>query len=131
MWSFIVSITIVLLGGDSAVGLANFVGAEIFRIRPDQPWGPPGLVYIGYRVSFPGVKRPGRGVNHPRPSSAEVKERVEITLLPLWTFMVCSMANFTFYYRFETRMDLWCTSMVYIVVHSEFSESCKLIACGF
>jgi hypothetical protein len=30
--------------------------------------------------SFPGVKRPGRGVNHPPPSSAEVKERVEIYL---------------------------------------------------
>ena len=27
---------------------------------------------------FPGVKRPGRGVNHPTPSSAEVKERVKL-----------------------------------------------------
>ena len=26
--------------------------------------------------AFPGVKRPGRGVDHPPPSSAEVKERV-------------------------------------------------------
>jgi len=26
--------------------------------------------------SFQGVKRPGRGVEHPTPSSAEVKERV-------------------------------------------------------
>jgi hypothetical protein len=26
----------------------------------------------------PGVKRPGRGVDHPPPSSAEVKERVEL-----------------------------------------------------
>jgi hypothetical protein len=31
-------------------------------------------------VSFPRVKRPGLGVDHPRPSSAEVKERVEIYL---------------------------------------------------
>ena len=30
--------------------------------------------------SFPGVKRPGRGVDHPPTSSAEVKERVE----PSW-----------------------------------------------
>ena len=30
--------------------------------------------------SFPGVKRPGRGVDHPPPSSAEVKERVELYL---------------------------------------------------
>jgi len=31
------------------------------------------------RVSLPGVKRPGRGLNHPSPYSAEVKERVEYT----------------------------------------------------
>jgi len=30
--------------------------------------------------SFPGLKRPGRGVDHPPPSSAEVKERVELYL---------------------------------------------------
>jgi hypothetical protein len=30
--------------------------------------------------SFPGVKRPERGVDHPSPSSAEVKERVELYL---------------------------------------------------
>jgi hypothetical protein len=30
--------------------------------------------------SFPGVKRPGRGVDHQLPSSAEVKERVELYL---------------------------------------------------
>jgi len=28
--------------------------------------------------SFPGVKRLGRGLDHPPPSSAEVKERVEL-----------------------------------------------------
>jgi hypothetical protein len=30
--------------------------------------------------SFPGVKRPGRGVDHTPPSSTEVKERVELYL---------------------------------------------------
>jgi hypothetical protein len=24
--------------------------SEIFRTRPDQPWGPPSLLYYGYRV---------------------------------------------------------------------------------
>ena len=33
---------------------------EIFRTCPGQPWGPPSLLYIGYRV-FPGVKS-GLGV---------------------------------------------------------------------
>jgi hypothetical protein len=30
--------------------------------------------------SFPGVKRPGRGVDHPPSSSAEVKKRVDLYL---------------------------------------------------
>ena len=30
--------------------------------------------------SFPELKRPGRGVEHPTPSSAEVKEKVELYL---------------------------------------------------
>jgi hypothetical protein len=64
------------VGGDSTVGIATRYGlewfgdripvdGEIFRTRPDRPWGPPSLLYNGYQVSFPGVKRPGRGVDHP------------------------------------------------------------------
>jgi len=37
--------------------------------------------------SFPGVRRPGRGVDHSHPSSDEVKERVELyyyTSEPSW-----------------------------------------------
>ena len=41
--------------------------------------------------SFPWVKQPGRGVNHPSPPSAEVKERVELYLYcpsgPSWTVL--------------------------------------------
>jgi hypothetical protein len=40
-------------------------GGQIFRTRPDRPWGPPILLYNEYRVSFPGVKRPEHGVDHP------------------------------------------------------------------
>ena len=32
--------------------------------------------------SFPGVKRPGRGADHPPPSSAEVEGRVELYIFP-------------------------------------------------
>jgi hypothetical protein len=72
----------------------EYRSTRIFRTRPDRFWDPPNLLYNGYRVSFPGVKRPERGVNHPPPSSAEVKERVELhPLLPLWAFTACSRAN--------------------------------------
>ena len=50
---------------------------EIFRTRPDRPWGLPSLLYSRYRVSFLGIKLPGRGINAPQ-SNAEVKERVEL-----------------------------------------------------
>jgi len=52
---------------------------EIYRTRPDRPWVPPSLLYHKYRV-FPGVKRSGRGVDHPTLSSAEIQERVELYL---------------------------------------------------
>jgi hypothetical protein len=54
-------------------GMEVYLQALLFSTGPV---GLPSLVYNGYRVSFPGVKRPGRGVDHPPPSSAEVKERV-------------------------------------------------------
>jgi hypothetical protein len=44
---------------------------------------------------FPGVKRPWHGDNHPHPSSAEVKETVELYLDSLLTFMACPKGDFT------------------------------------
>jgi hypothetical protein len=67
----------------STVGIATDYGLdgpgiesrwiEIFRC-PDWPWGPPSLLYNGYRV-FPGGKvRLGRAANHSPPSNAAVKK---------------------------------------------------------
>jgi hypothetical protein len=58
-------------------GIESRWGNEIFRTRPDRPWDLPSLLYNGYWV-FTGGKRSGRGVDHPHPSNAEVKERVEL-----------------------------------------------------
>jgi len=50
----------------------------IFRTCPDLPWGPPSLLYNGYRV-FPGGKeRAGRDADPSPPSSAVGHERVEL-----------------------------------------------------
>ena len=45
-----------------------------------EPTQPPITMGTG---SFPGLKRPGRGVDHPPPSSAEVEGRVELYLYSL------------------------------------------------
>jgi hypothetical protein len=47
---------------------------------PDRLWGPPSLLSNGYRRLFLRVKRPGREADHTPPSSAEVKECVELYL---------------------------------------------------
>ena len=44
---------------------------------------PPASLLREGTVSFKGVKRPGRGVGHPTPSSAEVEERVELNFYSL------------------------------------------------
>jgi len=51
------------VGRDSAVGIVTRYGSnpgrdEIFRTRSDRLWGPPSLLYNGYRV-FPGGKVAG------------------------------------------------------------------------
>ena len=56
---------------------SNPGGGEDFRTRPERPWGLPSLLYNGYRA-FTGVRRSGRGVDHPPSSSAEVEGRVEL-----------------------------------------------------
>ena len=78
------------MGLDSAVGIMirygldypgpNPGGDEVIRTRPDRLWGQPSLLYKGYQTCFQGVKQPGHGVEHQSPSSAEVKERVELYL---------------------------------------------------
>jgi hypothetical protein len=77
-------------GRDSSVGIATRYGLDGPGI--ESRWGArfsapaqngPGAQPASYKKgtgSFSGVKRPGRGVDHPPPSSAKVKERVELYL---------------------------------------------------
>jgi hypothetical protein len=46
---------------------------------------------------------PGLGVNPLPPSSAEVKERVVISLLSFWAFMVFSRANLAFFFTISAK----------------------------
>jgi hypothetical protein len=61
---------------------SNPGGGEIFRTCPDRPWGPPSLLYSGYRV-FPGGKeRPGRDTDPSPPSSTVVMKGYSYTSTP-------------------------------------------------
>ena len=55
------------------------VGGKIFHTVQTGPGALPDPYTMG-TVSFSGVKRPGRGVDHPPPPSAEVEETVELYL---------------------------------------------------
>jgi len=73
---------------------SNPGGGEIFRTQPDRPWGPLSLPYNGYLV-LPGGKTAGAW--RWTPSSAEIKERIELYLcFPLRAFVACSRVTFTF-----------------------------------
>ena len=56
-------------------GIESRGDGEIFRTHPDWLWGPPSLLYHGYRVFLP-----GSGFDHQTPYSAEVKESVQLNL---------------------------------------------------
>ena len=61
---------------------SNLGGGEIFGICPDRPWGPPSLLYNGYRV-FPGGKeRPGRDADPSPPSRAVAMKGYSYTCIP-------------------------------------------------
>ena len=61
------------------------VEREIFRTCPDRLWGPPSLLYNGYRV-FPGGKAAGAWRWPP----------TAIPLLHFWAFVACYRVNFKF-----------------------------------
>jgi len=67
----------------------------------------PGAHLASYTMgtgSLPGVKRPGRGVNNPSSSSAEVKERTELYLYShSGPFEACSRVNCAFIFTHCTR----------------------------
>jgi hypothetical protein len=64
------------------------VGDEIFRTRQDRSWGPPRLLYNGYQ-SFPGIKQPVRGADHPPPSKVPRSRECRAIPLPPLGFRVC------------------------------------------
>ena len=79
-----------ILGRDSSVGMATSYGLDLSGDRIPLEASLSAPVQTAPRAhsapctmgtgSFPGVKRRGRGIDHPPPSSAEIKEWVELYL---------------------------------------------------
>jgi hypothetical protein len=78
---------------DWSVGIATCYGVEgpriefrwgeMFRTRPERPWGPPSLLYVQWVPGpSPGVKRPGRGVNHPPHLAPRLNKEYSYTSTP-------------------------------------------------
>jgi len=102
---------------DSSVGIATRYGLDgpgieyrcEARFSATVQTGP-GTHTASYTMgtrSFSGVKRPKRGVDHPPPSRAEVKERVELYVYPPWAFVACSMEKFTLTFTFTKLEFIW------------------------
>ena len=95
-------------GRDCSVGIPTRYGLDgpgieyrwgrVFRTCPDQPWGPPSLLYNGYRA-FPG----GKAVWELRLPPTTIlrrgsRKRRAIHLLPLWDLVACYRVKFTLLY---------------------------------
>jgi hypothetical protein len=97
----------------SSVGIATDYGAGWsrdripvglrFSARPDRPWGPPSLLYNGYRV-FPGGKvRPGPAADPSPPSGAEVELYLYPPLGHNWAGNGATLPFLTALHRNEVR----------------------------
>jgi len=75
--------------------LSNPGGGEILCTLPDWHWGPHSLLKDGYRVCFPGGKRPECGVHHPTTSGAGVIERIQLYFY--WGFIARYRVNFNIF----------------------------------
>ena len=82
MWTEIAYV-VLWLGVGWIVQGSNPSGDDIFCAHPDRPWVPLSLLWNWYHASFPGMKWPGRGIDHPLPRSSGVKERVQLYLYSL------------------------------------------------
>jgi hypothetical protein len=106
------------------------VGARFSAAGQTGLWGPPSLLYNGYRVSFPGVKRSGRGVDYPPSCSARVKERVQLYFyspsgpswpvlgralpLPVYKFALRHVTNFMQHLQTSTVTELGKKSPIFM-----------------
>jgi hypothetical protein len=75
--------------GLDGLGVRILEGEEIFFVLncPERLWGTLSLIFNGYQVSFPRVKRPGPKVEHTLLIVLRLRMSGCIPLLPFYAFM--------------------------------------------
>jgi hypothetical protein len=108
---------------------SNPVGGEIFRIHPDQPWGPPSLLYNGYWV-FPGGNAAGAWRWPPTPFWCRGWEWVKQYLCsPSRPLVVCYTFTFTllsFVTSFHFALCSWLSWLRFSVFSLSLSRQMPL-----
>ena len=130
------------VGRDSSVGIAT-------RYRPDGPgiesqWGRdfphpsrPALGPIQPPVQWvpglsPGVKRPGRGADHPPHLSPRIRKSRATPLLPFWAFVACSRVTFTFTFTQSHCVNKACGAHNYHCALNGYGNTClKVVASAY
>ena len=110
------------MGRDSSVGIATRYGIEfqcVARISTPVQTGP-GAHPASYTMgtgSFSGVKRPGRGVDNPPPSSTEVEGRVELYVYTPsgFSWPVCTIC-FKYLYRILPGSWAFCSYEIFTLL---------------
>jgi hypothetical protein len=74
--------SVTLKGNSHGPGIESRWGARFFAHVQTGPGAHPASCTMG-TGSFPGVKRPGRGADHPTPPSAEIENEYSYTSRPL------------------------------------------------
>jgi len=91
------------------VNASNPGRGEIFCTCSDRPWGPPNLLYNGYRVFPRGIERPGRDADL-SPLLCRCHERLSYTstppvgLRPVQSLSACTRMYF---YLLVNEEDYW------------------------
>lgn len=94
--------SVLRLATDWTILWSNPVGGKISHSPPNQPWGPPSLLYSRTKSLPWGLKGLGHTINHPPSISA-------IPLRPFTAFIACYRANCTFT-KFVWNFIFWiCT----------------------